>query len=110
MLFQDELVLGTIVGELYVLSTGPINDLGVNVYQSKGKAQLRIDFETNPNLYTETEARAHHSRFLEFLARFLIADAEQTLRRLSIASRDHHRHALRGVHPVNAERGESSCR
>src|SRR5690606_2892305 len=32
--------------------------------------------ETNPNLYSDAEAAAHHARFLEFFDRFLTADAQ----------------------------------
>ena len=86
MLFQDELVLGSTPGRLHVLSTGSIEDLGVNFYQTEGGARSRIDFETNPNLYTEDEARHHHSRFLEFFDRFLQADAQERLWGLPITT------------------------
>ncbi|WP_406233444.1 amino acid adenylation domain-containing protein [Nocardia sp. NBC_01009] len=76
MLFHTEIVLGTMVGELHVLSTGSIEDLGVNFYQSVGGTRSHIDFETNPNLYTDAEVAQHHSRFLEFFARFLAADGD----------------------------------
>ncbi|MGK8469189.1 amino acid adenylation domain-containing protein [Nocardia cyriacigeorgica] len=78
MLFHDELVLGPMVGQLSVLSTGSIEDLGVNFYQSVAGTRSHIDFETNPNLYTEDEARRHHGRFLEFFDRFLAAAAGVT--------------------------------
>ncbi|MEG8180822.1 amino acid adenylation domain-containing protein, partial [Nocardia terpenica] len=86
MLFHDQLALGDNVGRLHVLSTGSIEDLGVNFYQTEGGARSRIDFETNPNLYTEDEARQHHSRFLEFFDRVLAADAEQALWSLPITT------------------------
>uniref|UniRef100_UPI002457AFAD non-ribosomal peptide synthetase n=1 Tax=Nocardia brasiliensis TaxID=37326 RepID=UPI002457AFAD len=76
MLFQDQIRMGSMVGTMSVLSTGSIEDLGVNFYQSEAGARARIDFETNPNLYTEAEARRHHSRFLEFFERFLAAAAD----------------------------------
>ncbi len=79
MLFTDEVSLGPVVGHMHVLSTGSIEDLGVNFYQSMGGTVSHIDFETNPNLYTEDEARQHHSRFLEFFDRFLAAEADQVL-------------------------------
>uniref|UniRef100_UPI003D7659C7 condensation domain-containing protein n=1 Tax=Nocardia lijiangensis TaxID=299618 RepID=UPI003D7659C7 len=57
MLFTSEMVLGPMAGQMHVLSTGSIDDLGVNLYQSGTRSH--IDFETNPNLYTADEARAH---------------------------------------------------
>uniref|UniRef100_UPI0024540847 non-ribosomal peptide synthetase n=1 Tax=Nocardia flavorosea TaxID=53429 RepID=UPI0024540847 len=86
MLFQDELRLGDSVGSLHVLSTGSIEDLGVNFYQSIGGTRSHIDFETNPNLYTAEEAGRHHTRFLEFFERFLAAAADAPVWQLAITT------------------------
>ncbi|RMI30977.1 amino acid adenylation domain-containing protein [Nocardia stercoris] len=86
MLFHDQLTLGEISGQLHVLSTGSIEDLGVNFYQTQGGTRTRIDFETNPNLYTEDEARQHHSRFIEFCSRFLAAPDQQRLWELPLTT------------------------
>ncbi|WP_157224997.1 non-ribosomal peptide synthetase, partial [Nocardia thailandica] len=75
MLFNNELRFGDLVGNTHLLSTGSIEDLGVNFYQSAGGTRHHIDFETNPNLYTADEAATHHARFLEFFDRFLAAEA-----------------------------------
>ncbi|MEV4130173.1 amino acid adenylation domain-containing protein, partial [Nocardia sp. NPDC049707] len=88
MLFHNEVVLGESHGEFNVLSTGSIEDLGVNFYQSVGGTRSHIDFETNPNLYTEAEAAQHHSRFLEFFSRFLAADADAVVWELPTATED----------------------
>ncbi|PSK27914.1 non-ribosomal peptide synthase/polyketide synthase, partial [Nocardia seriolae] len=79
MLFHNEVVLGDITGEYSVLSTGSIEDLGVNFYQSVKGTRNHIDFETNPNLYSEDETRSHHARFLEFFDRFLAAGESQAV-------------------------------
>ncbi len=92
MLFQDELVLDRSPGRVHVLSTGSIEDLGVNFYQSEGGARTRVDFESNPNLYTESEARQHHSRFLEFFESMLRAEAGDRPWALPITTADE-RHA-----------------
>ncbi|WP_228839032.1 condensation domain-containing protein, partial [Nocardia amamiensis] len=94
MLFLDELMLGPMSGRLHVLSTGSIEDLGVNFYQSQGGAGSRIDFETNPNLYTEGETREHHSRFLEFFGRFLAADADTAVWSLDVTTGDERERTL----------------
>ncbi|MFE3028706.1 amino acid adenylation domain-containing protein, partial [Nocardia tengchongensis] len=86
MLFHNEVVLGDITGEYSVLSTGSIEDLGVNFYQSVKGTRNHIDFETNPNLYSETETESHHARFLEFFDRFLAAGAEQPVWGLPITT------------------------
>ncbi|NUS45757.1 MAG: amino acid adenylation domain-containing protein [Mycobacteriaceae bacterium] len=72
MLFHTEIRLGTAVGELHVLATGPVEDLSVNVYNGAGTA-LHVDFEANPDRYTDDEINAHHSRFLRYFERFLDA-------------------------------------
>ncbi|WP_253277343.1 non-ribosomal peptide synthase/polyketide synthase [Rhodococcus sp. RD6.2] len=86
MLFHDEVAFGTVVGELHILSTGVVEDLAVNFYQSVAGTRTHIDFETNPNLYTESEALEHHSRFLAFLGKFLAADADTAVWALPLAT------------------------
>ncbi|WP_228803714.1 amino acid adenylation domain-containing protein [Nocardia higoensis] len=80
MLFNNELRFGSLVGELHVLSTGPVEDLSVNVYDGEGGTHL--DFEANRLLYAEREVTAHHERFLDYLARFLTAERDATVRGL----------------------------
>ncbi|WP_157574284.1 non-ribosomal peptide synthetase, partial [Nocardia jejuensis] len=86
MLFHNELVLGDITGEFSVLSTGSIEDLGVNFYQSVKGTRNHIDFETNPNLYSQDETRGHHARFLEFFDRFLAGGASEPVWSLPITT------------------------
>ncbi|MEV5839551.1 amino acid adenylation domain-containing protein, partial [Nocardia sp. NPDC052112] len=88
MLFHNEVVFGDMVSQFNVLSTGSIEDLGVNFYQSVAGTRTHIDFETNPNLYTETEGAQHHSRFLEFFGRFLAADADDVVWELPTTSEE----------------------
>ncbi|WP_228000598.1 amino acid adenylation domain-containing protein [Nocardia australiensis] len=73
MLFHTELKFGSLLGTLHVLSTGPVEDLSINLYNGDGNS-IHIDFEANPQLYAESEVAVHHSRFLDFLTRFLAAD------------------------------------
>ncbi|MFH5244969.1 non-ribosomal peptide synthase/polyketide synthase, partial [Antrihabitans spumae] len=86
MLFHSELAFGPMTGQLHVLSTGAIEDLGVNLYQSVAGARAHIDFETNPNLYTEDEAKLHHARFLDFFERFLAAEPSDAVWSLDVTS------------------------
>ncbi|WP_084161293.1 non-ribosomal peptide synthetase [Nocardia sp. BMG51109] len=72
MLFHSELRFGSLTGSLNVLSTGPVEDLSINLYNGAGN-RIHIDFEANPQLYTEAELDRHHARFLEFLPRLLTA-------------------------------------
>jgi amino acid adenylation domain-containing protein len=73
MMFHEEIVFGDVVGEFRVLTTGPIEDLAVNIYPGVKGSSTRIDFEANPSLYTADEIRSHHARFLAYLARVVVA-------------------------------------
>ncbi|WP_157107454.1 non-ribosomal peptide synthetase, partial [Nocardia grenadensis] len=84
MLFDDEIVLGETVGTLQVLTTGIINDLSVNLYQSMRGTRLNLDFEFNPNLYTTAEADRHHTRFLDFFDRFVAAGTDTAVWELDL--------------------------
>ncbi|MGW6693671.1 non-ribosomal peptide synthase/polyketide synthase, partial [Rhodococcus sp. NPDC054953] len=74
MNFHSEITLGAETGRFNVLSTGPVEDLSINIYPSVVGRSTRIDFEANPNRYTDRELRDHHDRFLRLLDRFLSAD------------------------------------
>ncbi|MBF6447622.1 amino acid adenylation domain-containing protein [Nocardia elegans] len=73
MLFHSELNFGSFVGSLNVLSTGPVEDLSINLYNGEG-GRIHVDFEANPQLYGAAELARHHERFLGYLNRFLTAD------------------------------------
>ncbi|MBD0322609.1 MAG: amino acid adenylation domain-containing protein, partial [Aldersonia sp.] len=80
MAFDSKVELGSLVGRVHVLTSGLIEDLFVNLYPGVGGESTHIDFQANPNLYSDAELRAHYDRFLGFLHRFLAAgaDARQT--------------------------------
>ncbi|RBO94237.1 non-ribosomal peptide synthetase [Nocardia puris] len=75
MLFHDELRFGDLVGSLHVLATGPVEDLSINLYNGEG-GRIHVDFEANPRLYGDTEVATHHTRFLDYLGKFLAADPQ----------------------------------
>ncbi|WP_194813675.1 non-ribosomal peptide synthetase [Nocardia sp. XZ_19_385] len=90
MLFHNELKFGSLPGSLHVLSTGPVEDLSINLYNGDG-GRIHVDFEANPRLYTDAEVGAHHARFLDFLGRFLAAEPATpatTLTAITDAERD----------------------
>ncbi|GCB52470.1 non-ribosomal peptide synthetase [Streptomyces sp. NL15-2K] len=55
------------------LSTGPVEDLAVNVYDRADGHGIRLDLDASPAHYTEAELTAHHRRFVHFLERFAAA-------------------------------------
>ncbi|MFC9516515.1 non-ribosomal peptide synthase/polyketide synthase [Nocardiaceae bacterium NPDC056970] len=71
MMFHDTVRLGRDTGRLHVLTTGPVEDLSVNIYPAAAGVGAHIDFEANPNLYSPGDLTAHHARFLEFLTAFV---------------------------------------
>ncbi|MFF4054730.1 amino acid adenylation domain-containing protein [Streptomyces sp. NPDC001668] len=55
------------------LSTGPVEDLAVNVYERADGNGIRIDLDASAACYTEAELAAHHSRFTRFTEHFAAA-------------------------------------
>ncbi|MEV6430052.1 condensation domain-containing protein, partial [Nocardia sp. NPDC051463] len=73
MFFPQELRLGSMTAEFHILSSGPVEDLLVDLYQTGDPPQTILHFLANPNLYTGPELSAHYTRFVQFLDAF--ADA-----------------------------------
>ncbi|MFN3540561.1 MAG: amino acid adenylation domain-containing protein [Rhodococcus sp. (in: high G+C Gram-positive bacteria)] len=67
MMYNSTIRLGDVIGEYRVLSSGPIDDMMVNVYPGVAGTSTRVDFLGNPALYTTDELEAHHRRFLALL-------------------------------------------
>nr|WP_283254094.1 non-ribosomal peptide synthetase [Rhodococcus sp. USK13] len=103
MLFHNEITLGDIVGRLELLSTGPISDLAVNVYHGVAGTSLNLDFEANPDLYSETALDTHHLRFTRFFGEFLTSDALRPGRIGDLGILDEHEH--RSLVPATGRAG-----
>ncbi|MFC7449655.1 non-ribosomal peptide synthase/polyketide synthase [Rhodococcus daqingensis] len=88
MMFHNEIRLGELVGRLNVLTTGPVEDISVNIYPSVAGSRAHIDFEANPNLYTEAELRGHHARFLEFFGAFAESEPDAAVTALEVLHPD----------------------
>jgi pristinamycin I synthase-2 len=83
--FGPELRFGEHRTTRHNLSTGPVEDLAVNVYDRRDGRGLRIDFDAHPERYTEAELAAHHGRFVGFLRR-LAAGADLPLGRIEVTA------------------------
>ncbi|MFH5244706.1 non-ribosomal peptide synthase/polyketide synthase [Antrihabitans spumae] len=79
MLFHQEVRLGDVVGEYNIVTSGPVDDLLVNVYQSGTPSKTFIDFRANPNSYDDDELRTHHRAFVELFHEFVEADTATSL-------------------------------
>ena len=88
MMFLDEIRLGPHVARLNVLTTGPVEDLSINIYPGVAGSQPHVDFEANPNLYSEEDLRGHHARFLEFLAAFASAPGDSPVADVDVLHAD----------------------
>ncbi|MBC7303800.1 MAG: amino acid adenylation domain-containing protein, partial [Nocardia sp.] len=83
MNFHPELILGPARGVIELLSTGPVEDLALNVYPVTGSG-LRVEFEANRRRYSEAELTAHLDRFVGFLTAFAAADDDVAIDRLPV--------------------------
>ncbi|MFI7400362.1 amino acid adenylation domain-containing protein [Streptomyces sp. NPDC049541] len=70
MAFGPELRFAGHATTRHNLSTGPVEDLAVNVYDRADGDGIRIDLDAGPDHYTDTELTAHHRRFARFVEHF----------------------------------------
>ncbi|WP_285769427.1 non-ribosomal peptide synthetase [Peribacillus sp. SI8-4] len=61
------------------LATGPVDDLSINIYDKSDGKGLRIDIDANPEVYSLEDLGTHHARFLRFLGKIAIAEADQAI-------------------------------
>ncbi|AWK70857.1 non-ribosomal peptide synthetase [Rhodococcus oxybenzonivorans] len=100
MNFHSEITLAELTGRFHVLSTGPVEDLSVNLYPSVAGSTSRIDFEANPALYGAEELAGHHARFLDLLARFADADPDTPVAHLDVLTADEHAQLVPAAGPA----------
>ncbi|WP_235831409.1 non-ribosomal peptide synthetase [Gordonia zhaorongruii] len=97
MLFFKHIDFGSLPGELNILSTGPVEDASVNVYDTMFGG-MSLDLEANPNVYSQTEVQDHHRRLIDFLSCFAGAGPALAVTDLPLASGDEaaqlNRHAV----------------
>ncbi|MGW0026967.1 non-ribosomal peptide synthase/polyketide synthase [Rhodococcus sp. NPDC003383] len=82
MLFDQRIQLGPLRGDFHIMTSGPVEDLLVNIYQSGTPARTFVDFRGNPNRYDEDELRIHHERFVTLLDDFVRAAAGTAVDRI----------------------------
>ncbi|MET8654896.1 amino acid adenylation domain-containing protein [Nocardia aurea] len=86
MMMDTRIALGPVTGRMHVLTSGLIEDLFLNLYPGVGGESTHIDFQANPNLYTDDELTAQHRRFLAFLHRFLVAGPDAPVATVPVLS------------------------
>ncbi|QIS09297.1 non-ribosomal peptide synthetase [Nocardia arthritidis] len=75
MLFPAEVNFTGVRTNLHVLTSGPIEDLFVNLYQHGAGAPIHVDFTANPDLYDADSLARHHNRFMLLFESLLGAEA-----------------------------------
>ncbi|MEV4234561.1 non-ribosomal peptide synthase/polyketide synthase [Nocardia sp. NPDC050408] len=85
MLFGSELTLGDAVGRYHVLSTGPVEDMSLNVYYGE-RDSVHVDFEANPNLYAADDIARHQTRFVRYLERLLATEVDTPMSAVAVAT------------------------
>ncbi|QYB02783.1 amino acid adenylation domain-containing protein [Rhodococcus sp. USK10] len=88
MMFHTETWWGDVLGELNVLTAGPVDDLAVAIYPGAAGRNVRVDFEGNPAVYGRDELDGYHARFLNYLGGFVGADAEASVGSLPLLVQD----------------------
>ncbi|WP_228566807.1 condensation domain-containing protein, partial [Nocardia sp. SYP-A9097] len=73
MFFPQKILLGSLTGEFHILSSGPVEDLLIDLYQTGEPPRTILHFMANPDLYTGPELSEHYTRFVEFLDAFAAA-------------------------------------
>ncbi|MFC9361721.1 amino acid adenylation domain-containing protein, partial [Rhodococcus sp. NPDC057014] len=74
MLFRPKIILGALAGEFHVVTSGPVDDLLVNVYTTGTPEKTMVEFRGNPGRYTDEDLRSHQRAFVGLLEEFLTAD------------------------------------
>ncbi|WP_301175268.1 non-ribosomal peptide synthetase [Actinomadura geliboluensis] len=67
MAFDYRLDFAGLPARMHAVTTGPVDDLSINVYDNFDGAGLRVDFEAHPDLYSEDEVAAHLHRYVRFI-------------------------------------------
>ncbi|NUP26546.1 MAG: amino acid adenylation domain-containing protein, partial [Nocardia sp.] len=79
MYFHQEIRLGPVTGEFHILSSGPVEDLLVDLYRTGDPPRTILHLMANPDLYTHAELSAHHDRFARLLDAFAAAAPDTEL-------------------------------
>ena len=84
MAYETEVPFGQLTGEFNVLSTGPVEDLSINIYPAADGSRSRLEFEGNPNIYGSEQFAVLHRRFLTLFERFLTTASDAPILGLDV--------------------------
>ncbi|MGG7103929.1 amino acid adenylation domain-containing protein, partial [Rhodococcus sp. 24CO] len=86
MLFRQEINFGSVRGDFHVLTSGPIEDLLVNIYQSGTPVKTFVEFRGNQGRYTEDELQCHHRGCAAVIEEFAAAGPATPISTIHAAS------------------------
>ncbi|MEU5883557.1 amino acid adenylation domain-containing protein [Spirillospora sp. NPDC047279] len=84
MAFDYRLDFAGTPARMQAITTGPVEDLSINIYDNFDGNGLRVDFEAHPDLYGEDEVAAHQDRYMRLLTALGAADPATPLRDIEI--------------------------
>ncbi|GAA2589759.1 amino acid adenylation domain-containing protein [Actinomadura fulvescens] len=94
MAFDYRLDFAGTPGRMHAITTGPVEDLSINIYDNFDGNGLRVDFEAHPDLYTEAEVATHQDRFMRFLTALGDVDPATPLRDVELLDAGERRQVL----------------
>ncbi|NKZ06031.1 non-ribosomal peptide synthetase [Actinomadura latina] len=80
MAFDYRFDFGGLPARTHAITTGPIDDLSINIYDNFDGNGVRVDFEAHPDLYTEDQVSTHLDRYVRFLRALGDVDPSTPLR------------------------------
>ncbi|MFV2178781.1 condensation domain-containing protein, partial [Actinomadura sp. LOL_011] len=80
MAFDYRIDFAGLPARMHAITTGPIDDLSINLYDNFDGTGMRVDFDAHPDLYTEAEVATHQDRYVRFLHALGDADPATPLR------------------------------
>ncbi|WP_157419224.1 condensation domain-containing protein, partial [Actinomadura formosensis] len=84
MAYDYRLDFAGLPARMHAITTGPIDDLSVNIYDNFDGTGMRVDFEAHPDLYTEDQVDTHLDRYVRFLQALGDADPATPLREIEL--------------------------
>ncbi|SNS45136.1 non-ribosomal peptide synthetase, partial [Actinomadura mexicana] len=84
MAFDYRLDFAGLPARMHAITTGPIDDLSINIYDNFDGAGMRVDFEAHPDLYTEDQVATHLDRYIRFLGALADVDPATPLREVEL--------------------------
>ncbi|MEV5831745.1 amino acid adenylation domain-containing protein, partial [Spirillospora sp. NPDC052242] len=84
MAFDYRIDFAGLPARMHAITTGPIDDLSINIYDNFDGTGMRIDFDAHPDLYTGSEVAAHQDRYVRFLRALGDVDPATPLRDVAL--------------------------